>query len=272
MYNGIKEIQLDDEKLAAFYENRYNIDMLLNQYLIIKNSQNNIVDKLRWDGKKYCKVKTKKFSSGFDSDIKPLNLEQECLFDLIDNDDIPVKCVYGSWGSGKTFISICWALGKISGKSDYKKLVYIRNNIDVKDTVSLGALPSDQNSKLKPWAMPIADIMGGELILDQYMQQDRIELTHLGFIRGRSFENCIILVSECQNLTTEHVALLISRIGKNSVIIFDGDSKQVDKKTFEKDLGINSLIDSLKGNELFGVVELKQTERSRVAALAELIK
>jgi PhoH-like ATPase len=240
--------------------------------LIIKDEQNVIIDKLRWDNKKYNKVKIKKFATGFDGDIKPLNTEQECLFDLLDNDSISVKCILGNWGSGKTFVSICWALSKLNGKSDYRKIIYLRNNVDVKDTNSLGALPNDQNSKLKPWAMPIADIMGGEVLLDQYIKQDKIELAHLGYIRGRSFENCIVIVSECQNLTSEHIALLISRIGKNSVIIFDGDTKQVDKLTFEKNSGIESLVESLRGNELFGVVQLKKTERSKVAALAELIK
>jgi len=271
LYNGIKEITLNDENLALFYQGNYQIDMLENQYLLILGSDGEVVDKLRYDGSKFDKVKARKISSGFDADIKPLNVYQELWFDLLENDNIQCKSVYGKFGSGKTYIALCWSLGAIN-KNKYRKLVYIRNNVEVKDSNPIGYLPSDQNSKLKPWALPIADILGGEMALNQYLLQDKIELCHLGFIRGRTFDNCILLVSECQNLTKEHIEVLISRCGKNTVIIFDGDKRQVDKMVFEKNSGLEVLTETLKGNKLFGVVQLCTTVRSQLAGLADLFE
>lgn len=272
MYSGIKEIELNDEDLAAYYEGRMKFDLVTNQYLLVKDSTGKVVEKKRWDGSSLMPLKFKKINNVHFGEVKPLNIEQECLMDLLNNEGVTVKVVSGAWGGGKSFLTLCWAIDAMEkNKSSYKKIVYVRNNVDVKDTTSLGALPSSANEKLKPWAMPIADILGSEIELDRFINDGKIELAYLGFIRGRSFDDSIIIVNECQNHTAEHIALLISRVGKNSVIIFDGDTRQVDRTVFEKNSGVTTLVEKLAGNELFGMVQLKKTERSRTAALADLI-
>jgi predicted ribonuclease YlaK len=149
--------------------------------------------------------------------------------------------------------------------------VYIRNNIEVKDTVSIGALPNGLNDKLLPFAMPIADIVGGLVGLEYLLKENKIEMAHLGFLRGRNFDNSVIFVTEAENLTEEHVKLILSRCGKNSVIIFDGDVEQVDKSVFADKSGMQLLINALKGNPLFGMVELIDVERSDVAKLSGVL-
>ena len=271
MYTGIKEVLLSDEEVADFYENKIRYEMSKNQYLLVKRKEDgSTIEKRRWDGEKLVKLKWKAIESQLFDKIKPLNDEQECLFDLLDNESIIGKLIVGAWGSGKTMVSLSWSLDKVV-RGRFNKLIFIRNNIEVKDTVSLGALPSDSNSKLKPWAMPIADVLGSELELDRYISDGKIELVHLGFARSRSFDNSVIVINECQNLTAEHMALLVSRVGKNTIIIFDGDVRQSDKITFEKNPGINALVNALAGNEMFGMVNLKKTERSKFASLAENI-
>jgi predicted ribonuclease YlaK len=270
LYTGIKEVDLTDEQLAAFYENKYQIDMTKNQYLMIKRN-GELVDKRRWDGEKFVKLKFKTIDNIRFGKIKPLNPEQECLFDLLENDSIPGKLIVGNWGSGKTFVTLCWSIDKIDKKSPYNKIIFIRNNVDVKDTVNLGALPAGINEKLKPWALPIADILGSEIEMDRLIADEKIELSHLGFIRSRSFDKSIVVVNECQNLTAEHMALLVSRIGNDSVLILDGDTRQIDRATFDKNNGIAAIVEALGGNEMFGMVALRKTERSKFAALAELI-
>jgi predicted ribonuclease YlaK len=104
------------------------------------------------------------------------------------------------------------------------------------------------------------------------LQKNQLEVAYLGTMRGRSLSDACILVSEAQNLTTSHVKMLISRVAKNSSIIFDFDIDQIDKKTFEKDNGMQNMIECLKGEKLFGMVEFDKVERSEVAALADLIK
>ena len=101
--------------------------------------------------------------------------------------------------------------------------------------------------------------------------EQKLEIEHLGFMRGRDIKNSILFVSEAENLTKEHVQLLIGRVGEGSQIWFDGDFKQTDKEVFEKYSGLKVMIERLKGNKLFGYVHLKKSERSETAQLADLL-
>jgi PhoH-like ATPase len=272
---GIKRIKMCDSDMAAFYEGRMKLEMQTNQYLFIENEEGRVVHKQRWDGGSFVNIKARTIDNQRFGKIKSLNDEQDALFDLLMNDNITVKLITGKWGSGKSSVAWWWAIDSIDKGKRYNNIVYLRNNIDVKDSMPLGALPSTANEKLKPYAMPIADILGSVTEMERLIEDNVIELVHLGFVRGRNFgsenKGTIILVDECQNLSTEHVALLVSRVGKNSVILFIGDTVQVDKAVFEKNSGMNRLIERLSGNKLFGMVQLAKTERSETSALAELL-
>jgi len=268
---GIKTVKLKDEDLAAFYEGKYKIDLEVNQYLFIMNSDCKVVDKKKWNGEKFIPLKFKTISNYRFGDVKPINDEQYALFDLLQDDNVTVKEITGVAGSGKNYCAFTYALQMID-KGSYRKIVMIRNNVEVKDTPNLGALPSGINEKLLPFAMPAADLLGSEIELMRLITDGKIELLHLGFARGRSFDNTIIIVDESENLTSEHVALLVSRVGKNSIIMFLGDLNQTDKVVFEKNSGLERLNSRLFGNKLFGSVHLTKTERSHTAALAELLR
>ena len=118
---------------------------------------------------------------------------------------------------------------------------------------------------------PLYDKWGGEEGVQMMLDKGQLELAPLQFIRGRSFENCLIYVSEGQNITTEIAKLLLGRVGENSVLIINGDTHQTDHKIYERDNGILKMIERLTGNELFGYVYLSQTLRSATANLANLL-
>lgn len=270
---GIKTVILPDEDIAAFYEGRFKIDMATNQYLFIKNEQDEVVDKRKWDGKTLVPLRYKIIDSYRIGKVKPLNDEQVALFDLLQDETITVKQITGVAGSGKNYCAFAYALDTIErDRSNYRKIVMVRNNIEVKDTVALGALPAGANDKLMPFAMPAADLLGSQTELARLIDDGKIELLHLGFARGRSFDNSIIIVDESENITGEHVALLVSRVGKNSVIMFLGDVSQTDKVVFEKNSGLERLNTRLFGHPLYGCVHLLKTERSETAALASLLQ
>lgn len=269
---GIKTVTLTSEDIAAFYEGRLKIDMAINQYLFIQNTDGQVIEKKKWNGKEFVSLKYRTIDNHRFGKIRPLNGEQEALWDMLQDETITVKQVTGVWGSGKTHNSLVYAIDAIErSKSPYKKLVLVRNNIEVSNTVSLGALPSGANDKLLPFAMPVADILGSVTELFRLIDDTKIELLHLGFARGRSFDETLILVDESENLTAEHVALLVSRVGKNSAIIFMGDNQQADKPVFEKNSGLDRLNHRLFGNKLYGCIHLIKSERSETAALAELL-
>ena len=102
------------------------------------------------------------------------------------------------------------------------------------------------------------------------MDEGRVEVQHLGFIRGRDIKNSIIYVTECQSNTREHIQLLLGRVGEGSQIWFNGDDQQMDSDKFKNNNGVNTL-KKLSGNKLYGQVTMDKTERSKTARLAGLL-
>ena len=257
--------------MADFYEGRLRYDLLTNQYLLLKADDGRVLDKYKYDGTKMVKIKYRTMKSQMLDDVKPRpnNTRQELYFDLLQS-EVPVKVVFGQAGSGKSYLSTAWALQEIFSKGSYQKIVVIKNNILVGDTQDIGAVPGTETEKLRQHCAFITDITGNALF-DSMIQKEQIELAYLGTLRGRSLSSSIVFCSEAQNLTTKLVKMIISRIGEKSTLIFDFDIDQIDKKSFEKDNGMIAMIDALKGNKLFGVVELEMVERSEVAKLASLI-
>lgn len=285
LYKGYQEITFNDFELASFYQTPVNrFGLLTNEYLIIKDESGQIVDKQRWDGNKFTpltiyrkdkkdvlrKEKKDKFDVTFIEEIKPRNVQQELAFDLFQNPDITVKIIYGKYGSGKDLIMATHAISMIE-KGIYDKLIFVRNNYQVKNSKDIGFLPGSANDKLMVYAMPLADHVGGLEGLYKLIDEGTIEIQHLGFIRGRDIKRSIVYCTEAENMTKEHIQLLIGRLSEGSVLWLNGDFKQVDHTLFERNSGLRQTIERLKGQELFGCVELSITERSKTAQLADLL-
>ena len=270
-YKGYEIIRSDNEHLAEFYGVKGNIfNLLENQYLLIEDTHGKVADSYVYQNGEFRKVPYVKLGNDFTGVVKPRNAQQEILFDMLTDKQTTVKLVTGGFGCGKTMSLVVAALDAIS-KGKFEKIIWVRNNIEVKDTVPLGSLPGDSFDKLLPFAMPLADHCGGIEGLQHLMEQDRVEVVHLGFLRGRDIKNSIILCSEAENLTKQHIQLLIGRVGEGSNLWMDADLKQRDKSAFEKSAGLELMIERLKGNKLFGYVKLLKTERSETARLADLL-
>ena len=227
-------------------------------------------DVLFWDGTSYRPLKYRDIKSDFlGKNIRPLNLEQKMAFDLLQNSSIPVKLLYGVPGSGKDYLMFLHAWDLIQkGKKD--KIIFIRNLVPFKDAPEIGFLQGSLQEKISWGLGPIESILGEEgLTLAQ--QAGQIEAVNLGFIRGCSWDNTILYVSEGQNITGGGYKLLISRCGENSELWINGDILQTDDKKFETNNGLERITKSLAGNKLFGSVKLLKTERSAVAELAASI-
>ena len=271
MYSGIIELTLENEDLAKLYEGTYkNERLLLNEYIIVRDVNSNQVDEGKWDGEKFVKIKPKNICNNLFGTFSPRNQEQRFAFDLMQDSKIVCKILLGNFGTGKTMISLVHALNFISGRSPcFDRLIYLRNNVGVKNVDDIGALPGDLIYKIKPYIMPLSDILGEESSLDALIFNGKIVPTHIGFLRGRSFKNSVIFCSESQNLTLEHLALIVSRVGENSMLIIEADLHQRDRTVFEKSNGLEIMVDKLKGDPEFGVCTLVKNERSRFASLAE---
>lgn len=271
-YKGfIKYKFLTPEEMAGFYENLQvnTLGLMTNEYALLYSPDDILVDKIKWNGEKNVTVAFKPITNEWFSKIKPQNIEQELAFDLLQDKNTTIKLITGKMGSGKTFLTTCHCLTQLkTNKAD--KIIYLRNNVGIKDVPDMGALPGEALDKLIGFAMPLADALGGKEGLLYLINSGKVEIVPLAHIRGRDFRNCCIMVSEAENLTKDHMQLLIGRVGEGSTLYLDGDVRQTDKAVFDKNNGIIKAINKLKGNKLFGYVELQQTERSETAALADL--
>ena len=225
-------------------------------------------DIMFWTGQEYRKLKYKEFVAPTGERISPRNIEQKMYLDLLQNDDIPIKLCIGRFGTGKSMFAETWGTHQLQqGKFD--KIVFVKNNLDVKGAGKLGILPGDEIDKQYPWLRQIEDHLGPQLF-EQYLNEGKIEPAHLSTLRGRDLKNCLILVDEAENLLTTNIQLLLGRVAEGSQIIFCADVKQCDYKD-QKMSGIPKLIEGLAGNPLFGMVKLIKSERSQVAACADYL-
>ena len=202
--------------------------------------------------------------------MKPRNPQQYCAMDLLKQKDVPLKLITGNFGSGKSMMCIIGAL-ELLEEGAFDKIIFVRNNVQVKDTDPWGALPGDLYSKSLPYLMPFCDHCGGIDGVERLINDGKLEVIPLAFLRGRSIRNSIIYSMESENLTKEHIQLIMGRVDEGSQLWMDGDIKQRDKVAFEKSQGLELMIDRLKGNKLFGYVHLVKSERSEVARLCDLL-
>ena len=272
-YTGFKDIVLTNPNdINALYDPKTNetFGCLENEYLIARDEKEEVIDLFKCKDGRLAQVPYKAIESKFAGKIKPRNIQQKLGIDMLYDTDITIKILTGKFGTGKDLLMSSAAIDLIE-KGYFDKLVYVRNNIEVKNSKPIGHLPGSSNEKPLPFAMCLADHVGGVDGLSYMIEKGIVEVVHLGFIRGRDIKNSIILCSEAENLTKEHIQLLIGRVGEGSSLWINGDFKQTDLAIFERNNGLMIAIDRLKGHPRFGYVKLIKTERSETAAMADLL-
>lgn len=270
-YKGYKEVDLSEEEYSAFltWRNKNVFNLLINQYAIIRMN-GEIIDFVRWDGENNVELSVSKIGNDFMGKVKPRNDEQRLAFDMLQNDAITIKVLTGDMGTGKDYCMVSHAVQMLKDRT-IDKIVLVRNNIEVKGTKEFGFLPNGMDEKLEWLTLPIQSALGGKEGYEMFANKRQIEILPLNWVRGADIKNSIVYVTEAENMTKEHIQLLIARIGEGSQLWINGDTKQIDNKIFEYNNGLESIINKLKGNKRFGVVNLVKVERSETAELAKLL-
>lgn len=270
-YKGYKEVDLSEEEYSAFltYRDKNVFNLLINQYAIIRMN-GEIIDFVRWDGENNVELSVSKIGNDFMGKVKPRNDEQRLAFDMLQNDAITIKVLIGDMGTGKDYCMVSHAVQMLKDRT-IDKIVLVRNNIEVKGTKEFGFLPNGMDEKLEWLTLPIQSALGGKEGYEMFASKRQIEILPLNWVRGADIKNSIVYVTEAENMTKEHIQLLIARIGEGSQLWINGDTKQIDDKLFEYNNGLESIINKLKGNKRFGVVNLVKVERSETAELAKLL-
>lgn len=159
-------------------------------------------------------------------EVKPINYIQSTYLDAIKANDIIFGI--GSAGTGKTYIAASYAAGELFHRR-IEKIILTRPNIEV--GVGLGFLPGTLEEKYAPFLDPFNGIFTkclGKGFYEYALKSRDVEPKPLGYMRGATFDNCIVLVDEVQNMTKGELKMLLSRIGKNCKIILSGDPDQSD--------------------------------------------
>ena len=271
-YTGYKEICLSDEQFAQLYGEGVidGYSFLENEYLLAKNGEGEIVDKLVCHDGKLSQIQYQMLKNNFLGQIKPRNPQQNLVIDTLLDPTSKIKLIKGVYGSGKDYLMLAAALQLVE-KGKFDKIIFIRPNVSVRGLPDIGALPGTADEKLSWTLAPLWDKVGGEEGVAMMLEHKILESVPLLFIRGRSFEKSIIYVTEGQNMTTEIAKLVIGRIGEGSELWINADTSQTDKKLFDDDNGVNKMIERLQGHKLFSYVYMPKTERSEVAELATLL-
>ena len=208
--------------------------------------------------------------------IKPRNAEQTFAIHALLNPEVRLISITGVAGTGKTLLALASALEQ---RRNFKQ-IYLARPIVPLSNKDIGYLPGDIKSKLNPYMEPLWDNL--KFIQNQYketdkeykritemMNKEKLLITPLAYIRGRSISNIYFIIDEAQNLTPHEVKTIISRAGENTKIIFTGDIYQIDTPYLDSQSnGLSYLIDRIQGNPLYAHITLEKGERSELANLA----
>lgn len=265
-YKGYIQRTLSDEELAEVYENSTNnfLNLLPNQYLLVEGGNGEIVDKLRWNGEKHVKLKLPNIKG-----LKSKHYLQECAMDLLNNTDITTKIILGTYGSGKTFLSTKISLSNVLEKGKFAKLLVVREPIG--EGKEIGFLKGSKDDKTADFFKPIEQSLDGSFFQMQDLEtRGVIEKEIPYFLKGTTYNETVILVDEAEDMTYKQLKLIGTRVGLNSNIVFSGDYKQAVHDNSINN-GLIQLVNRLKGNPLFGVIDLVEDVRSETSKMfAEL--
>lgn len=208
--------------------------------------------------------------------IEPRNAEQTFSIDALTRPDVQLISLTGKAGTGKTLLALAAALHQVKR---YKQIFLARPIIPLANR-DIGFLPGDINDKVGPYMQPLFDNLSviknkfathsKEMeMIEEMERNEKLLITPLAYIRGRSLSDVFFIVDEAQNLTPHEIKTIITRAGENAKIVLTGDIHQIDSPYLDmKSNGLSYLTDKMTGQDLFAHVNLVKGERSYLSELA----
>ena len=208
--------------------------------------------------------------------ITPRNAEQSFALKALTNPRIQLVTLSGKAGTGKTLLALA---GALESRSMYRQIFLARPIVPLSNR-DIGYLPGDIKSKIDPYMQPLYDNLS--VIKHQFREEDnrfqkindmqesdKLLITPLAYIRGRSFQKVFFIVDEAQNLTPHEIKTIITRAGEGTKIVFTGDIYQIDQPYLDTlSNGLSYMINRMRGQKVFAHVTLEKGERSPLAELA----
>jgi len=281
LYKGIRILEgVNQESISKLYEipegvssSEFNLEPALtgHQFFIMKNNGSSALAHYNPVNKTLSRV-IKQTTYGID----PRNAEQTFAFEALSNPDIQLVSLTGKAGTGKTLLALAAALQQ---HKRYKQIFLARPIVPLANR-DLGFLPGDVKEKMDPYMQPLYDNLtvikhkfshqSPEFLrINDMMKEDKLVITPLAYIRGRSLSSIFFIVDEAQNLTPHEIKTIITRAGEGTKMVFTGDIEQIDSPYLDiASNGLSYLSDKMKDQEIFAHVNLVKGERSFLAELA----
>lgn len=277
-YDGFKKIVFNtQEELANFYtdinyskNNKY--DLNINQYLLIYDKDNNLIDKYKYLGKNsFSQIKFSAIESKMFGKIKPIDVYQELAIDSFKSNQITL--IKGAAGTGKSLLSLAY-LFKLLEKGEINRIIIFCNTIATAGSAKLGYYPGNRTEKLLDSQIGnfLISKIGAREQIEKLIDTDQLILLPMSDIRGfdTSGMKAGVYITEAQNLNINLMKLALQRIGEDSICILDGDfSQQVDLSLYAGDNnGLRRVSEIFRGQDFYGQVTLKTIHRSKIANIA----
>jgi len=211
--------------------------------------------------------------------IDPRNAEQAFAIDALMRPDLQLVTLTGKAGTGKTLLALAAALEQ---RRNFRQ-IYLARPVVPLGNRDLGYLPGDVKSKVDPYMQPLWDNLAvirsrfppdghEQKQITDMLENEKLYIAPLAYIRGRSLDRVFFIVDEAQNLTPHEVKTIITRAGEGSRMVFTGDIYQIDTPYLDSQSnGLTYLVDRMRGQNLYGQVNLLKGERSVLAELASNI-
>ena len=208
--------------------------------------------------------------------ITPRNAEQSFALNMLLDERIHLITLSGKAGTGKTLLALACALER---RKKFRKIFLARPIVPLSNR-DLGFLPGDIHSKLDPYMQPLFDNLSvirhqfksnekRAQRINEMLEEEKLLITPLAYIRGRSLQKSFFIVDEAQNLTPHEIKTIITRAGEGTKVVFTGDIHQIDHPYLDKKSnGLTYLISRMKGQNVFAHITLEKGERSDLAELA----
>ncbi len=273
----VEEVPLDDELIELFYKNDELSAVKLkqvfnhNEYIILRGSTKSALAYYDKPSGSFKRVE-KHRAYGID----PRNSEQAFSLDALLRKDVQLVALTGKAGTGKTLLALAAALAQ---EKEYDQILLARPIVPLSNK-DLGFLPGDVEAKIAPYMQPLFDNINfiksrfkdtnrEYMRIEEIRKSEKLVITPLAYIRGRSLTNVFFIIDEAQNLTPHEIKTIITRAGEGTKLVFTGDIFQIDSPYLDiKSNGLTYLSDRMLGQELFAHVNLVKGERSLLAELA----
>lgn len=246
----------------------------INQYFIIKDEKNQLIDAYKYTEKGMVQVDFRSFDSKYLGKIKPLDKYQMCLMDSIASNQLTV--CGGPAGTGKSLLSMGYLLQELE-KGHIDRIIIFCNTVATLGSAKLGYYPGSRTEKLLDSQIGnfLMSKIGGREEVERMIDIGQLTLLPMSDIRGfdTGDMHAGVYITEAQNLDIELMRLALQRIGKDSVCILDGDfTHQVDLPMYAGTRnGLRRVSEVFKGQSFFGQVNLQNIYRSKIAKIAELM-